>query len=54
VIKSIEKSKRVQIYGIGIMSDSVKALYKESRVLWDSSELEEALLSFIKDKLLSN
>lgn len=52
IVKSIEKQGQVQIYGIGIRSDAVKSFYKEYKILKESSELEQVLLSFIKDKLL--
>ena len=54
IVKEIEKQGVVDIYGIGIMTDSVKQFYKENKVLRDSSQLEEVLLSFVKDKLLTN
>jgi len=54
VIKEIEKQGIVDIYGIGIMTDAVREFYKHNQVLNNSSDLEEVLLSFVKDKLLTN
>lgn len=54
IVKEIEKQGLVNIYGIGIMTDSVKQFYKEYKVLEDSSQLEEVLLGFVKSKLLSH
>ncbi len=51
-IQELEARKDMEIYGIGIMSNAVKAFYKECEVISDTSRLEEALLAVIKFKIL--
>ena len=51
VVKAI-KTSGVEIYGIGIEDDNVKIFYPESQVINDSDELENALLSLIKRKII--
>ena len=53
VVKEIEKGGLVDIYGIGIESHAVENFYKQNIVIKDSSELEKALLTVLKDKLFS-
>ena len=44
--------KNVEVYGIGIQSDSVKRYYKDNVVLRNTSELESCLLEVVKKKFL--
>ena len=50
VVKEI--SKRMEVYAIGIQSDSVKHFYKDYAILDSPKELEACLLNVIKRKLL--
>lgn len=52
VIKKVEREGRVEIYGIGILDSTVKRLYKDYAVIKKDNELEAALISVLKDKLL--
>jgi cobalamin biosynthesis protein CobT len=52
VIKQIEGDGLVDLYGIGIEDDNVARLYTNWQVINDSSELEEALVSFVSNKLI--
>ncbi len=52
VVKEIEKGKELEIYAIGIMSNSVKRIYSEHQVISKPSELEVALLQLIKRKII--
>ena len=52
VVKSIEKSRDLEIYGIGIEDDNVKYFYKDNKVINNSDDLEDALLSVIKTKII--
>jgi cobalamin biosynthesis protein CobT len=51
VVKQIEKEKRVQIVGIGIMDTNVRHIYKESYVIHSADTLETALLSLVDKKI---
>jgi len=51
-VKAIEQSKDVEIYGIGIKSDSVREFYKEYKVIQQAGQLEAALFEVIKAKIL--
>lgn len=51
VVSRIEREKRVEVYGIGIMDASVKYYYKDHQVLDDVNKLEETLLTLIDRKL---
>lgn len=51
VIKKIEQVPGVLIVGVGIQTKSVVSLYKHSRVIADSAELENSLLSLIDEAL---
>jgi cobaltochelatase CobT len=53
VVKQIEKEGVVDIYGIGIESSAVENFYTQHTVINDSSELEKALLTVLKNKLFS-
>jgi len=52
VTKNIEKSRDLEIYGIGIEDDNVKLFYKDYKVIHNSDQLEDALLSVIKTKII--
>jgi hypothetical protein len=52
VTTAIEKSRDLEIYGIGIEDDNVKRFYKDSKVINNSNDLEDALLSVIKTKII--
>ena len=52
VVKQIEKDGEVEIYGIGIMSHAVERYYTNNTVINDSSELETALLTVIKNYII--
>ena len=53
VIKTIEKSKEVEIYGIGIEDYNVEHFYTNNTVINDSSQLEEAVIKVIKNKVIN-
>lgn len=53
VAGEIEKRKNVELYAIGIQSRSVQSFYKDYRVIQNADELEEAVLSVIKRKILN-
>jgi cobalamin biosynthesis protein CobT len=52
VVKEIEQKSPVELYGIGIMDDNVRRIYRDWKVIRDASELETALLSVVKDKII--
>ena len=52
VTTAIEKSRDLEIYGIGIEDDNVKRFYKDNKVINNSDDLEDALLSVIKTKII--
>lgn len=51
VVGNIQKEKRVEILGIGIMDRNVQMIYQEHYVIQDAAELEHALLSIIDRKV---
>lgn len=51
VIDSIQKRSPVELYGVGLMSDSVTELYKEHTVIKNARELESKLISVITKKV---
>lgn len=51
VIKYIERKSPVEVYGVGLMSDSVSELYKEHTVIKNAGELESKLISVITKKV---
>ena len=53
VIQQIEKSRHVEIYGIGIMDNNVKRFYKRYRVIKDASELEQAVIEVVRERILA-
>lgn len=52
-IKELEARKDIEIYGIGLMSKSVKDYYKDSEVVANIQDLEASLLRVIKSKILT-
>lgn len=53
VVNQIDKYTPVEIYGIGIMDNSVELFYNSFSVINDAAELEVALMSVVKNKVLS-
>ena len=49
VIEMIEREKDVEIYGIGILDNSVEGLYSTSTVVHNIKNLEAQLLNFFKE-----
>ncbi len=52
-IKEIEGRRDMEIYGIGIMADSVENYYTEYKVIMKIGQLEAALLQVIKSKIIN-
>ena len=52
VIEQIEKQGKVEIYGVGIESDSVKNFYKDYQVIHRAEDLEGALLNLIQNRII--
>lgn len=52
VVKEIERNGNVDIYGIGIQSNEVKSIYKNHYVIKRPEEIETAVFSIIKHRLL--
>lgn len=52
VTKAIIKNGNVELYGIGIESSAVEEFYPDNTVINTASELEQALITVIKTKLL--
>ena len=52
VVKEIEQGKRVEIYGLGILSNSVRRYYTQNSVVSNAQDLEPALLQLIDKKLV--
>ena len=52
VIQEIENSKAVDIYGLGLMSDSVEYYYKANSVVEESKDIPTKLLELIERKIL--
>jgi cobalamin biosynthesis protein CobT len=51
-IKQIESEGKIELYSIGIMSDSVKHFYKNFKVINSAADLEEALLGLISNRVM--
>lgn len=49
VCKQIEKSGRVELYGVGIHSNAVKTYYKNYRVLQGPNEINNTLFNLIRE-----
>ena len=54
VIREIEAGRKVDIYGLGLCSDSVKHYYKAHDVVFIPQEIPSKLLSLIERKVLSH
>lgn len=52
MVKEIEQSRQVEIYGIGIQSRNVNHIYSESETISHPKEIEDAILNTVKRKLL--
>lgn len=52
VVQGIEKQKKVEIIGIGVMDNNVKRFYKENQVIHTPKEIEPALLKLIQRKIV--
>jgi cobalamin biosynthesis protein CobT len=53
VIREIEQGKVVDIYGLGLCSDSVKGYYKANSVVNDPSEIPSKLIELIERKIIN-
>jgi uncharacterized protein with von Willebrand factor type A (vWA) domain len=54
VIEEIQQGKKVDIYGLGLCSDSVKHYYKANDIVSKPEEIPSKLLSLIERKVLSH
>jgi hypothetical protein len=52
VVKSIERSNKVSIVGIGILDKSVEQFYSRCHVIRDVTNIEEVLLNLLKKEVL--
>jgi len=52
VVRDIEKSSPVEIYAIGIETESVRHFYKDYTILNNAEELDSCLLNLIKRKII--
>jgi len=52
VIKNIEKSRDVDIIGIGILDDNVERLYKHNKVVYNLDRLPEVLIQTLESVIL--
>lgn len=52
VTKMIQQKKEVELYGLGILTDSVKYFYKNYSVIRDINKLEDSVLSIIKQHII--
>ena len=53
VIQEIEGQRKVEIYGLGIESNSVEKYYKQHSVVFNAAEIPSKLLHLIEKKLLN-
>jgi len=53
VIKEIEKTKAIDIYGLGLCSDSVKSYYQAHSVVNNPEEIPSKLLQLIERKIIN-
>ena len=53
VIEEIEASKSVDIYGLGLCSDSVKYYYKAHSVVNNPEEIPSKLIELIERKIVN-
>lgn len=54
VCEEMDADPRIELHGIGIMSDAVSWFYSSYDVLHDASLLEEKLLTVLKNKIIIN
>lgn len=52
VCKQIDNAHDIELYAIGIVTESVRHFYKHYSIVKRASELENALLTVLKDKIL--
>ena len=52
VVSKIEEEGDIEIYGIGIMDDTVEFIYKEYKVINSASDIETTLIELLKDHVL--
>ena len=52
VVKQIEREGMIDLYAIGLRTDSVRYFYSQYKVINEPDELEGALLTVLKDKIL--
>jgi cobaltochelatase CobT len=52
VIQEIEDSKKVDIYGLGLCSDSVREYYKQNSVVNSPQEIPHKLIELIEKRIL--
>jgi cobalamin biosynthesis protein CobT len=50
----MDKDPRIEMHGIGILSESVRHFYKSCDVIYNVNELEEKLLTVLKNKIIIN
>ena len=53
VIEQMETDTRMEIYGLGILTGSVKSFYRHSEVIQHIGELESKLLTVLKNKIIN-
>jgi len=46
---TIDKDKRVELYGVGIMDENVNRYYKNHQVVWDTHDISPCLFNLIKE-----
>jgi cobalamin biosynthesis protein CobT len=51
VCNSIEREKRVELYGIGMLDDNVRRFYTKNTVIDDAAGIEQGLMSVLKQAL---
>jgi cobalamin biosynthesis protein CobT len=51
VASDIDKSKSIDLYSIGIGTASVEHFYQKTSVIADATQLEDALLTLLKQSL---
>jgi len=54
VATDITKTGLIEIYGIGIEDETVEHFYKDHCVIKNSNELEEKLLTVLRNKIISH
>lgn len=53
VIKEIEESKKVNIYGLGLCATAVTEYYKANSVVWNPAQIPSTLLSLIEKRIIN-